>query len=79
LDPGDLTLDANAPAVRVEIPADYQAIKVGDPGLALTWRLATRQIFEFYFGAAFTVVGFTSHLVEGARRSLYFLEKDWGR
>jgi predicted GNAT superfamily acetyltransferase len=79
LEPGELTLDADAPSVRVEIPVDYQAIKSGDPELALAWRLATRQIFEFYFGAGFTVVGFASHAVEGRRRSFYLVDRDWGR
>jgi predicted GNAT superfamily acetyltransferase len=79
LEPGELVLDADALAIRVEIPADYQAIKATDPGLALAWRLGTRQIFEFYFSAGFAVVGFASHPVEGGRRSFYLVCKERNR
>jgi predicted GNAT superfamily acetyltransferase len=71
--PGDLCVDAEAPTIRVEIPADYQAIKAADPGLARDWRLATRQLFEAYFAAGYAAVDFLSHPVGGVRRSFYLL------
>lgn len=75
LTPGQLSLDADAHLLRVEIPADYQAIKSGDPELALEWRLAMRQVFEAYFAAGYTVVDF-GHKAEGDPRSFYILRAD---
>lgn len=72
LTPGQVSLDADATLLLVEIPADYQAIKSGDPGLALEWRLAMRQVFEAYFAAGYTVVDF-GHQAEGDHRSFYVL------
>ncbi len=76
LAPGPLTLDADAPYVQVEIPAEYQAIRAADRGLALAWRLATRELFEAYFAAGYTAVDFLSRRAEGARRSFYLLSRD---
>jgi chorismate synthase len=76
LAPGSLALETGAPAVRVEIPADYQAIKAADPGLALEWRLAMRQVFETYFAAGYTVVDFLSRQTGHSRRSFYILRAD---
>jgi predicted GNAT superfamily acetyltransferase len=74
LAPGSLSLDMDASALQVEIPADYQGIKSRDPGLALEWRLATRTIFERYFAAGYQVVGFRSAEQAGARQSFYVLQ-----
>lgn len=76
MSPGPLTLDADLPTIQVETPADYQAIKAADTGLALEWRLAMRQVFEAYFAAGYTVVDFLSHRTESGRRSLYILQAD---
>jgi chorismate synthase len=73
LAPGSLTLDADAPLVQIEIPGDYQAMKTADPGLALTWRLAMRQVFETYFQAGYTVVDFLGRQTAGGRLGYYFL------
>ena len=59
--------------LQIEIPGDYQAIKVADPGLALAWRLATRQLFEAYFQAGYTVVDFLSRPAAEDRLGYYFL------
>jgi predicted GNAT superfamily acetyltransferase len=76
LTPGALRLDATVPRVQVEIPVDFQAVKSVDPALALAWRQATREIFEFYFASGYSVVDFCSRLVEGTRRSFYILQAD---
>ncbi len=68
------TLDASSPAVQVEIPAEYQAIKAADPALAMEWRLTTRQVFEHYFAAGYRVVDFASRVAAGERRSFYLLQ-----
>ena len=57
-----------------EIPAAYQAIKAGEPRLALEWRVATRQLFESYFAAGYQVVDLDSRPVRGQRRSFYILK-----
>ncbi len=77
LEPGVLELDASAPTVKVEVPADYQTIKSADPSLALAWRQASRQMFESYFAAGYAAIDFVSHQVEGMRRSFYVLQAGW--
>jgi chorismate synthase len=74
LTPGVLRLDTKTPLVQVEIPADYQSIKEADSDLALAWRQATREIFEFYFASDYSAVDFYSHRVGGTRRSFYVLQ-----
>ena len=76
LTPKTLRLDARAPLVQVEIPANFQAIKGTDSNLALAWRQATREIFEFYFASGYRVVDFQSRLAEETRRSFYVLQAE---
>jgi predicted GNAT superfamily acetyltransferase len=76
--PGLLHLDIDAPDVRVEIPADYLAIKANDPGLAMEWRLVIRQVLEAYLAAEYVVVGFSSRESEIGRRSYYLLRRGPG-
>jgi predicted GNAT superfamily acetyltransferase len=64
--------------IQVEIPADYQAIKGTDPGLAMEWRMVTREIFDASFSAGYVVVDFVSHQTEEGLRSFYVLcSIDW--
>ncbi len=42
----------------VEIPADFQALKVADIQLAHTWRMHTREIFELLFAGGYLVTDF---------------------
>ena len=77
LEPGALTLEAGAATVLVEIPDDYQAVKAAVPALALEWRQATCQLFEFYFAAGYTVVDLLSQQIDGERRSFYVLWANW--
>ncbi len=76
LTPGALHLDTTVPLVQVEIPVDFQSVKTTDPDLALAWRQATREIFEFYCASGYTVVDFHSPMVGGTRRCFYVLEAD---
>jgi predicted GNAT superfamily acetyltransferase len=76
LAPGALSLNLRDPAVQVEIPADYQAIKALDPRLALEWRLATRTLFETYFAAGYRVVDFRTTWQMGARQGFYVLQSN---
>lgn len=73
LTPGSLDLAVDAPQVGIEIPADYQAIRSADPGLALAWRLVTRQLLDAYFAAGYGVEDFAGRLVERERHSYYIL------
>lgn len=74
LAPGSLSLAPPAPVVAVEIPADYQAIKAADPGLALEWRLATRALFEAAFAAGYWVAGHQTAGQGSERQSFYVLK-----
>lgn len=58
------------PRVRVEIPADIQAVKTRNPDEAATWRQSTRRAFQHYFERGYRVTGY---LREGDRR-FYALE-----
>jgi predicted GNAT superfamily acetyltransferase len=73
LAPGSPILDADAPAIQVDIPPDYQAVKAADPGLALEWRLAIRQILEHYFDAGYIATDFLSRQTDAGRESCYTL------
>ncbi len=66
---------SGAKAVLVEIPADFQAIKSADMGLAREWRLQTREIFGHYFGAGYIATEFVSEVQEGRRRNFYLLQR----
>jgi predicted GNAT superfamily acetyltransferase len=54
--PADLTVDA--PRLLVEIPVGYSSMQLEDPALALEWRMATRALFQHYFGRGYRVVDF---------------------
>jgi predicted GNAT superfamily acetyltransferase len=56
----------------VEIPADFQALKAADTGLALAWRLHTRLLFEGLFNQGYLVTDFV-HLPGTQPRSFYVL------
>ncbi|MFN2182504.1 MAG: hypothetical protein ACK2UU_00875 [Anaerolineae bacterium] len=76
LAPGALNLSTSAGAVRVEIPADYQALKSAAPDLALEWRLAVREIAETYFAAGYVVVDVLHTRTPEGERSSYILRAE---
>ncbi len=47
-----------APAVRVEVPADVQEVRRRSPEEASRWRASTRRAFEGLLGRGYGVVGF---------------------
>lgn len=73
--PGSLRRDLDLPAVQVEVPGDYRALKAADSGLAQEWRLATRTLFEAYFAAGYVASDYRSQWFAGERRNYYLLEK----
>jgi predicted GNAT superfamily acetyltransferase len=56
--PGAADLAVDARRVLVEIPVGFSEMLIQDPGLALEWRFATREIFQTYFGRGYRVVDF---------------------
>lgn len=58
----------------MEIPTDFQQIKLTDPALARRWRDHSRLLFQELFHSAFIVTDFASHEDEnGRKRSFYLL------
>ena len=58
----------------VEFPADFQAIKRADNGLAIAWRLHLRSICEAAFATGFAVTDYV-HEPGAHARSFYLLQK----
>jgi predicted GNAT superfamily acetyltransferase len=66
-----------AEAILIEIPADFQAIKSADMGLAREWRAQTRETFMNCFGAGYVATQFISEVRGKQRRNFYFLQRDF--
>lgn len=58
---GGVTLGADAPWLTVAIPGGFTEMLTGDPGLAVEWRAATREIFRHYLSRGYAVVDFELH------------------
>jgi predicted GNAT superfamily acetyltransferase len=50
--------DLDAPAVTLEVPTDFPAIRRRDRGLAAAWRTTTRELFLQYFARGYRAVDF---------------------
>lgn len=57
-----------SPRVRVEIPADIQAVKQDDPDLAAAWRRSTRRAFLHYFERGHRVTAYLRDAPDVERR-----------
>ncbi|MBI4421360.1 MAG: GNAT family N-acetyltransferase [Gemmatimonadetes bacterium] len=68
--PEELALPS-APAVRIEVPPDIQAVKQAAPETAWQWRAVTRRAFLHYLGKGYEVEG----IYRDAGRSFYVLTK----
>jgi predicted GNAT superfamily acetyltransferase len=66
-------LDSASEILLVEIPAEFQAVKMVSMDLAQDWRLQTRRIFEHYFAGGYVVTDFVSDREDGYRRNFYVL------
>jgi predicted GNAT superfamily acetyltransferase len=71
--PGEPELDHDEPRVRVEIPADFQAMTGAAPDLALAWRHASRRVFPSYFARGYRVVDVDAG--RGIERPSYLLAR----
>ena len=69
--PGDANLDLDARRLLVEIPVGFSELQMSAPEAALKWRLATRRIFQTYFGRGYRAVDF--FLSREAGRGHYLL------
>ena len=67
---------ADAAGLLVETPPRFQALKAQDMALARAWRLLTRDVFEAYFAAGYTVIDFLSVEDEGRQRCFYVLKRE---
>ncbi len=59
----------------VEIPANFQALKAADLGLAREWKLQARAIFEEAFADGYIVTDFIHETLEGRERTFYVLSQ----
>ena len=57
--PRDPRPELDAPLLRLAIPADFSALSLSDPVLALEWRLHARLLFQTFFARGYAVCGFT--------------------
>lgn len=74
LEPGEAALDRDgARRLLVEIPVGFTDMQMRRPDLALAWRMATRTIFQTYFGRGFRAVDF--FLAREAGRGQYLLAR----
>ena len=56
--PGDADLSLDVRRLLVEIPTGFSDMQLGDPDLAMAWRLHTRAIFQHYFSRGYRAVDF---------------------
>lgn len=71
IEPGNQDLSLQDRRVLVEIPTGFPEMMTDAPRLALEWRMATREIFQTYFGRGYRAVDF--FLSREARRGQYLL------
>jgi len=68
-------LDLTAPALRLDIPADIQALKKADIDLAMDWRMQVRVAFEAYFAQGYIALDFLSTTAAEERHNRYLLQQ----
>lgn len=70
----DYKLDSRNDLVLVEIPGELDKLRKYSMDLVLKWRSVLREIFAYYINSmGYIVVGFTSFIDNGLRRSYYVL------
>jgi predicted GNAT superfamily acetyltransferase len=72
--PPEMTGIPNHNQLLVEIPPDFQSIRLKDPDLAVAWRCHSRDIFEDLFANGYQVIDLI-YLRQDHPRSYYHLEK----
>jgi predicted GNAT superfamily acetyltransferase len=71
----DRRLGLRASRLLVEIPANTDAMRAKNLKLALRWRMETREIFQAYFRAGYSVASFLPPGLETAGKCFYLLHK----
>jgi predicted GNAT superfamily acetyltransferase len=64
-----------ADSILIEIPANFQALKKRDLGLAREWRAHSREAFETCFAAGYSVCDVVLAEVDAVRRAYYWLRR----
>jgi predicted GNAT superfamily acetyltransferase len=75
LRPLESQLTLSASTLLVEVPPEFQAIKIVSMDLAREWRTQTQEIFEHYFANGYAVTDFITDRVAGYRRNFYLLSQ----
>ncbi len=73
--PGDPALEAESPALQLEIPTVLAEAKAKGLDLARAWRAATRQTFLHYFERGYVAVDFLLERHAGHQRGVYILQQ----
>lgn len=71
--PGEITIPDDGSTLLAEIPANFNAVRAADMGLARAWRLHARAVFEGAFEAGYTAARFAR---DETGRNYYVLHKD---
>ncbi len=74
--PSPEPLDLDEPALRLEIPADWDAVCAAEPGLAQRWQQAVRTAFQSAFARGYVAAGFLSGEGQPHPRCAYLLRRD---
>lgn len=70
------SVDTRPAMAMMEIPANFQSIKIEDTGLALEWRMYTRTLFELFFHHSYIVTDFLYLPGEPARSYYLFSHQE---
>ena len=73
--PAERVLALAGSLALIEIPVDFQAIKLHDLSLAAAWRAQTRALFEAAFASGYWVTDFFYETVRDRPRSFYALSR----
>jgi predicted GNAT superfamily acetyltransferase len=71
--PPDSFAASHSQILLAEVPADFQAIKAVDMGVAHAWRSYTRELFESHFGRGYVVTDFVRSREEDGRDHSYYV------
>ncbi len=70
LEPARVALGSTDPEIEVVVPGGFSEMLQYEAGLALAWRLATREVFTHYLARGYVVVAFTRDPAGGGRYRL---------
>ncbi|MFN8499882.1 MAG: DUF309 domain-containing protein [Anaerolineae bacterium] len=73
--PGSLDVSVTAPEILIQVPYNFQSVKSADLGLALAWRLHTREAFEHYFAHDYSAVAMLRGETADGKAAFYRLRR----